>query len=241
MRLRPAASVVDEMEYLMKQGVNRFFITDSEFNEPEEHAKGICEEILHRSLQDEILWWVYTSPKDFSPELASLMKRAGCRRNYCSIDSACDEVLENLQKRHRVEHIVKAVEAARQADLHSVYCLTVGGPGETMTTLERTTEFLLRHRPINVDLVDVPGIRVYPNTPIADLVFREGFSRKNRNLRGKIDGNEELLFPVYYFSAQLGLIPNLVTTWRHLGFFYNCLFPKTRRGIVRLRLIRQPA
>ena len=43
---------------------------------------------------------------------------------------------------------------------------------------------------------------------------------------GEIDGNQELLFPVYYFSAHLGLIQNMVATWRHLGFFYNCLFLK---------------
>lgn len=239
-RFRPPTIVADEIERLVRQGATRFFIADSEFNEPEDHAKAICEEIVRRGLNEKMWWRAYTSPVEFSPELASLMKRAGCRLAICSLDSACDEILERLNKRHRQADIARAIAAARQADLPAVYCLMIGGPGETAKTIERTTDFLMRNKPIQLTLTDPPGIRIYPETPMADLVFHEGFDRKNPNLWGPVVGNESLLKPVYYLSSELGVFRFPIKVWRWWGLTYNKIFPKMRRGMFRNRWPPKP-
>jgi len=231
-RPRPPALVVDEMENMVRQGANRFFIADSEFNEPADHAMAICEEILRRDLQEKMWWRAYTSPVDFTPELASLMKRAGCRLALCSLDSACDEILANLRKRHRREDIIRAIASARQAELPAAYCLMIGGPGETIKTIEQTLTFFSHYKPLKLTLTEPPGIRIYPETPIADRVFEEGFDRKNPNLWGRIEGNEDLLYPVYYISSRLGVAQKLMFGWRRFGLLYNQLLPKTRRGLL---------
>ena len=48
------------------------------------------------------------------------------------------------------------------------------------------------------------GVRIYPGTALACRVQRDGFSPANPHLRGQIEGNEEMLEPVFYVSAELG-------------------------------------
>ena len=236
-RLRPPGIVVDEIEESVKLGATRFFIADSEFNEPERHAIAICEEIIKRGLESKMQWTAYTSCIEFSTALATMMKCAGCRLAIASFDSACDDVLEKLGKRHRRADIDVAMSAAQEAGLPIAYCPMIGGPGETLNTLLDTISFLTSHR-VKVTVTEPVGIRIYPNTPMADYVFNEGFESKNPNLWGMVKGNEDLLRPVYYISAGLGAYRSLALTWRRITGNYYRVFPKTRAGVVRGRLPR---
>lgn len=234
-RLRPPGMVVDEIEEAASLGARRFFIADSEFNEPAAHAMAICEEIIRRGLQERIAWTAYTSCVEFPPELASLMKHAGCDFAICSFDSASDDILERLGKRHRQADVPAAIAAAKQADLPTAYCLMVGAPGETLETFEKTIELLKRNQVKRVSWMEPQGIRIYPETRMADIVLEEGFSAKNPNLWGPVKGNEDLLRPVYYISAGLGPLRAAIVNWRRLGRTYYGVFPKTRYGVLRNR------
>ena len=217
MRPRPVEHIVDEIEVLLSQGVNAFWFADSEFNYPEDHAKYICREILRRGLQDKIAWNAYIAPKPFSRELAELMRDAGCKLAVNCIDHSCDTMLEKLGRDFRMEDIGEAVVAARDAGLPVAYCLMFGGPGDSLDTALKTLESMLALKPIKVTLGDPPGIRVYPNSPLAEMVREEGFSKKNRNLSGKIKGNEGLLEPVFYLSSGLRFFGPMVRVWRTIG------------------------
>ncbi|MDO8589521.1 MAG: radical SAM protein [Armatimonadota bacterium] len=216
-RLRPVAQIVDEIENLAKQGVYSFWFADSEFNCPDEHAEEICREIIARGLPEVISWNAYIAPKPFSKELAGLMKEAGCRAAVDCIDHGVDEMLERIGKDFRAEDIREAVIAAREAGLNVGHCLMLGGPGDSMDGMLKTLELLLSLRPLNVVWADPPGMRVYPNSPLADIVAQEGFDKKNRNLSGHIKANENLLLPVYYLSRKMGILAPGVKLWRRIG------------------------
>jgi radical SAM superfamily enzyme YgiQ (UPF0313 family) len=216
-RLRPVDKIVDEIENLARLGVYSFWFADSEFNCPEEHAKDICREIIARGLPEVISWNAYIAPKPFSKELAELMKEAGCRAAVNCIDHGIDEMLERLGKDYRAEDVKQAVIAGRDAGLNVGHCMMLGGPGDSIDKLLKTLEFVLALRPLNVVWADPPGMRVYPNTPLAEIVEQEGYSRKNRNLSGIIDGNDNMLRPVYYLSRNLGIFVPVVKLWRRFG------------------------
>lgn len=216
-RLRPTSDIVEEIGNLCESGVRRFFICDSEFNVPEEHAASICSEIVSAGLGERIVWQAYVSPVPFSLELAQLMKRAGCETIFCTTDHGNDLMLERLGKNFRVEDIRRAVAVARSAGLSAIYSLMLGGPGETMATVEEAVGMVMALRPIKINLSDPPGIRIYPNTPIADIVRQEGFSRKNPNLQGRIEGNDDFFEPVFYLSRGLGVLGRAIRLWRALG------------------------
>jgi tryptophan 2-C-methyltransferase len=216
-RLRPVDKIVDEIENLAKLGVYSFWFADSEFNCPEEHAKDICREIIARGLPEVISWNAYIAPKPFSKELAELMREAGCKAAVNCIDHGLDEMLERLGKDYRAEDLKQAVAASRDAGLNVGHCMMLGGPGDSTDKMLKTLEFVLSLRPLNVVWADPPGMRVYPNTPLADIVEQEGFSKKNKNLSGAIKDNDNLLLPVYYFSKNFGILVSVVKLWRKFG------------------------
>lgn len=237
-RLRPPEIIADEIEEALSMGWKNVFLADSEFNEPEHHAIAICEEFLRRGLESRMNWTAYTSCVEFTPTLAKLMKRAGCTLAISSLDSADDKLLEGLGKLHRQADIVSAMEAAQEADLTVAYGLMIGGPGETLETLNQTVSFLNKRKGQRVAVKEPPGIRVYPNTPMADIVAEEAFSRKNANLFGSIEGNDNLVKPVYYLSAGLTGYRGMAINWRRLASLYYKLYPMTSAGVWRRKLPR---
>ncbi|MGQ9512831.1 hypothetical protein, partial [Thermodesulfitimonas sp.] len=56
------------------------------------------------------------------------------------------------------------------------------------------------------------GVRIYPGTGLAALVEEEGFSPDNPNLRGRVEGNENYLEPVFYLSSALGPEPEALVS-----------------------------
>jgi hypothetical protein len=51
------------------------------------------------------------------------------------------------------------------------------------------------------------GVRVYPQTALAEMVRRQGPMAENPNLRGAVTDNEEFLRPVFYLDERLGPEP----------------------------------
>ncbi|MEW6276821.1 MAG: radical SAM protein, partial [Bacillota bacterium] len=205
LRLRPKSHVVHEMENLLAQGIDCFHLCDAEFNIPEEHAWELCREITKTGLGRHIRWYTYASPKPFSVELAQLMREAGCVGINFGVDSAHPGILRTLGRDFGPAEIVAAVQACNQAGIACMLDLLVGGPGETPETAAQTIRLV---KGFAVTAVGVAvGIRIYPGTILAKMVEREGFNLQNANLRGKVEGNEEYLEPVFYLSSGLGHDP----------------------------------
>ncbi|MBW2454822.1 MAG: cobalamin-dependent protein, partial [Deltaproteobacteria bacterium] len=97
-RMRDPAEVVAEMAELVENNaeIGHFFIVDSVFNIPPDHAKAICRGLLERACS--VPWTCYANPLGFDAELASLMKQAGCVGMEIGTDSGCDEILAKLRK-----------------------------------------------------------------------------------------------------------------------------------------------
>jgi len=55
------------------------------------------------------------------------------------------------------------------------------------------------------------GMRLYAGTAAAREVFAQGFTTENPSLRGRIENNEAMAWPVYYLESGLGedVIPYL--------------------------------
>jgi radical SAM superfamily enzyme YgiQ (UPF0313 family) len=222
-RLRDPADIADEMENLAASGVKRVFLCDSEFNYPLEHAASVCEEFIARGIPKKLTWQAYASPGQFNADLARKMKEAGCDLVITTIDSGDDAVLERLGKPFRTEDCVTCVRACQEADLNAIYCLTLGGPGETMTTVLKTLNMMQSLKPAKVTFGEPPGLRIYPGTPLETIVREEGFTRSNRNLHGPIEGNEDLLRPVYYLSRGMGVLIPMIQLRRKLGQWYHAI------------------
>jgi tryptophan 2-C-methyltransferase len=204
-RLRRPGDVVDEMEALVARGIDVFHINDSEFNLSIAHPLALCREIVARGLHERIQWYAYGMPRPFPDELAGAMRAAGCVGMNFGVDSASAKMLAILRRTFRPADIAQAVAVAKRHGLEHILELLFGAPGETRETVAETIAFV---KALDPDRVAVTvGLRIFPGTELEVMVRAEGLTGGNPNLHGHVDGNGDLLHPVFYLPAALGPNP----------------------------------
>jgi radical SAM superfamily enzyme YgiQ (UPF0313 family) len=202
LRLRSPRSASDEIEALLEMGIDNLHFCDSEFNIPEQHARDICQEMNARRLGDKLRWYTYATPAGFSQELAALFRKAGCVGINFGVDSGCDSILRSLGRDFSVDDIRGTAEACRSEGIISMFDLLLGGPGETRQTLGETIENMKIISPNRVGAS--LGVRVFPQTKMAEIVRSQGPLNENPSLKGSLSGNDNFFAPVYYISSSLG-------------------------------------
>jgi radical SAM superfamily enzyme YgiQ (UPF0313 family) len=171
-RVRPPEEVVAELAQIQQDfGVDTFCFVDNVFNFPLEHASAICEGIIRHGLK--IQWSAFFHPRFITAEFAALLAQAGCTGVELGIDSASDPMLQALHKGFTVAEVVQAITDCKQAGLHVCCCLLIGGPGETVRTVQET--FTIMNQTVPTAIVAFSGIRIYPRTAIADIAVQEGY------------------------------------------------------------------
>lgn len=192
-RLRAPAAVVDEIEGLHRdQGVAHFYFVDSVFSFPEQHARAICAEIVRRKLR--IHWSAMTSPRGIHAGLVALMKASGCIGVEVGIDSASEVMLKNLKKRFAKSDIAHTAELYSRHGIPFLFCILLGGPGETKETMRETVAFLKTIKKPNQVLFNL-GMRIYPGTELEAVARKEGL----------LSDEAGLLRPVCYLSKAMGI------------------------------------
>ena len=204
LRMRNPAEIADEVQSLLRQGIDVLHICDAEFNVPRSHAYAVCEEFIKRSLGEKVRWYAYMSPSPFDAELADAMARAGCIGIDFTGDSASESMLKTYHQRHSRQDLAMAVKLCRDNNIAVMIDLLLGGPGETPQTVRETIEFIKK---INPDCAGAAlGMRIYPRTAMAKMVAA-GLSPGNAAIKRKYDGPVDLLRPTFYISEALGENP----------------------------------
>jgi radical SAM superfamily enzyme YgiQ (UPF0313 family) len=205
LRTRAPADVADEIQGLVKKGIDVFHICDSEFNVPGEHAYAVCEELVNRRLGRKIKWYTYMSITPFDSALASIMRKAGCVGIDFTTDAASPVMLRTYRHKYFKEDISKAVKLCRDNKITVMTDLLLGGPGETPQSLAETIAFMKK---INPDCVGSGlGVRIYPGTGMERIISLEGQAESNPNIKRKYTGPIDLLKPTFYISQALGERP----------------------------------
>lgn len=187
-RLRPPMAVADEIEQLLKRGIDHFHTCDAEFNIPSSHATAVCEELGRRGVGDRSRWYAYCAPTPFSPELARCMRQAGCVGVNFGTDSGDPGMLQRLRRTHTADDIRQAARWCREAGQAVMLDLLLGAPGETEASIRTTIELM---KEIGPDRVGVAlGVRVYPGTEVA----RQVAAGDGRGCIGGSDAFDPLFF-----------------------------------------------
>ncbi len=204
-RLRGPSEVADEAQSLMAQGVEVLHLCDAEFNIPRKHAYAVCEEFIRRSIGKSLSWYTYMAVVPFDAELAKVMRKAGCIGINFTGDSASPSMLRAYNQPHNQDDLALVVRLCRDNDIKVMIDLLLGGPGETPETVSKTVDFIKQIAP---DCAGASlGIRVYPGTPMANIMANEGPAETNPNIHRNYCGPVDLFQPTFYISEALGQQP----------------------------------
>ena len=202
LRLRSPESVADEIEALVWAGIDHFHFCDSEFNLPPSHAEEVCLKMVERRLGERVRWYAYASPLPFTDELATLLKKAGCAGINFGVDSGCNDILRALGRDFTVEDLEQTARICHRQGIVFMYDLLLGGPGETRQSIKETVDTMKRLSPSRVGAF--LGVRIFPQTRLAEMVREQGPMAENPNLYGAVVGNENFFAPIFYLSSGIG-------------------------------------
>jgi radical SAM superfamily enzyme YgiQ (UPF0313 family) len=188
-RRRPPEVVAAELEQLQRLGARHVVVVDSIFNSTPHHVTEVCEAILRRNVK--MSWGCFLRPQGLTPELMSLMARAGLTHIEFGSDSFCNEVLQAYQKDLTFDDILHSSELARRERVETCHFLIGGGPGETGATLEKSLRNSRRLH--DTVILAVVGMRIYPGTHLFERAVAEG----------QIERTADLLQPAYYVAPGL--------------------------------------
>ncbi len=200
-RLRPPESVAAEFADLLDQGIDVLHLCDSEFNLPPEHAHAVCDALVRSGIAAKVRWYTYACPHPFDQDLARAMARAGCVGINFGVDHADAGMLRRLGRTYGPDQIWRTAQACRNAGMALMFDLLLGGPGETRETLARAIDLMRAIAPDRAGLSC--GVRLYPHTPLTQMVRKQGPLETNPNVHGARVDNDDFLRPVFYVDANL--------------------------------------
>ena len=190
-RFRDPRDVVDEIERVTERcGPRTFEFIDSTFNLPPSHAISVCEEIIRRRLKVRLAA-MGLHPAGLTRELLDAMREAGFVAMMITPETVSPLMLEKLGKGFTVEQVEQAVELARDSRIASAWFFLLGGPGETMETVEQSVRFAEKRLDWrNCLAIFMTGLRILPHTQLAEIATREGV----------LEPGQTFSRPLYYLS-----------------------------------------
>lgn len=207
LRLRRPARVVDELVLLQREyGISSFHFTDAVVNQPAEHLRAICQEMLRRRL--EIGWTGFFREDTLTAPDLDLYQKSGLLTLYFSGDGASDYTLKLLGKGLVREQILAAANLAAASGVLTVYHFLVNLPGETRSSIDETRHLLEQLFSVhvaqgNLGAVVLNNLRLYPGTSLTAEIIRQGL----------IDPRQDLLYPTYFNPPPWDHLRHELTTW----------------------------
>jgi radical SAM superfamily enzyme YgiQ (UPF0313 family) len=170
-RFRSVKNVVEELEYIKNEfpQVKEIFLEDDTFTADRKRCREITDEIIRKKLN---ITWACNSRADVDYETLRKMKQAGCRLLCVGYESGNQQILDNIRKGTNIEKIKQFAKDARRAGLLVHGCFIFGLPGETIETIEQTTEFA---KELNPDTAQFFPIMVYPGTEAYEWAKKNGY------------------------------------------------------------------
>lgn len=160
-RLRSADNVLAEIDEMVhKWGITKFYVLDDVFTYDRDRVIQISKGIVDQGYK--LDWACLARGDQVDSEMLAYMKKAGCSQVHLGIETANNKSLAYIGKGVTAERLSKALIDIREAGLRTRASIIVGLPGETKDDVRRTIQFLLDHRPNEVQIYSLmpwPGSR----------------------------------------------------------------------------------
>lgn len=169
-RKRSVENIVEEIQYLLKNyGKKVFFLNDNTFNVDLERIELFCKTLIEKKIN--ILWSTPVKVEIITPEVATLMKKAGCYNVGIGIESANNEILKNIRKNTTIEDIDKGIAVFKKAGIEVLGQFVIGSPGDTLETVKESIDYAKRSA---LDFIMFYSILPFRGTEQWDYAVKNG-------------------------------------------------------------------
>jgi len=169
-RERNPEDVVEEIKFLIKNYKRKtFFFNDNSFNIDMERVEAFCNSLINNKIN--ILWTTPVRADKITKSLARLMKKSGCYNVGIGIESANNQILNNIQKESSIENMQKGINIFKNAGIEVLGQFVIGSPGDTIETIKESLEFAKKS---NLDFVMFYTIIPFMHTEQWDYINSNG-------------------------------------------------------------------
>lgn len=174
-RKRPIEAVVEEFKYIEREfpGVQEIFIEDDTLTVDRKRCRALAEALIKAKTK---IRYTANARCDVDVETLKVMRRSGLRLLCVGVESADQEILDNVKKQIKVEQIKKFFVDTKKADVLVHACFMVGNRGETHASLDRTLQLAKQLSP---DTAQFFPLMVYPGTADYEWAQKEGLLETN--------------------------------------------------------------
>lgn len=139
-RRHSVGRTIEEMAYLTRKGLGRFWFADPNFTDDRER----CEELLDEKIRREITtpFWCQTRSDLVDPVLLKKLRRAGADTIAFGLESGSPAVLAATNKRIALDQLKANIEAAQSLGMETELFTIFGLPGETIEDARETLAFV---------------------------------------------------------------------------------------------------
>lgn len=173
-RQRSPKNVVDEIEFLIKQGVDEIYFDDDTFIVQKQWVIDFCNELKNRNIS--IPWLCMGRVNTVDSESLKVMKKAGCQEIFYGFESGSQEILNDSNKAITKEQVNKAVRLTQKAGIRATGSFVIGLPNESRETIKETIDFAIK---LHADYVQFTIAAPFPGTKLFEQVKDAGLLEYN--------------------------------------------------------------
>jgi len=171
-RPRSAEAIIEEILYLKKDfGVSYIAFSDELLMSSKQRTIEICESFLKANLN--IKWDCNGRLNYATPDILSVMKKAGCVFINYGIEAYDNEVLKKMKKALTIKQIDRGIEATLSAGISPGLNMLFGHIGDNKDTLNAAVNFLIRHDD-GAQMRTIRPVTPYPGSPLYDYAIENG-------------------------------------------------------------------
>lgn len=190
-RGRSNEAIIEEIKYLQKNyGITYIAFSDELLMSSKQRTVSLCEALIKANLN--IRWDCNGRLNYATPEILSLMKKAGCVFINYGIESFDDTALKNMDKVLTTKQITKGIEATLDSGISPGFNIIFGNIGETKEILMKGVDFLLKYDD-GAQMRTIRPVTPYPGSPLYQHAIREGLLKDIEDFYENKHTNSDLL------------------------------------------------
>ena len=165
-----AGYIIELIEYLYKKfGIRELLIEDDTFITFKKRLIEVCEGIMRSGIK--ISWSCLGRADAVTPDILSMMKKAGCWSISYGIETGDAEVMKFIGKHITLDQVEEAVRLTKKAGIHSKGFFIMGHPTDTHDTIRKTIDFALK---IPLDDISVSMMTPFPGSKLYQIASDYG-------------------------------------------------------------------